>query len=192
MTAHRSVIIQNRDSAAEYSVCSLVRGVKIGDKRCRGISVVCGVRIHLRNQLSESEWASSLRQAVCYRGKSPEFLLSGSCTGSLPMRLSWSPSINLHVSWGNTTRITATHWVLHNHSQLQCTVWKLCGSTGRLAKTFRICCFLKYISEHQSFFLQILCWDERTFGVRTLRSGFACFLSRNIHCSTLTEINSLR
>jgi hypothetical protein len=103
---------------AEDSVCCLVRGVKIGDKRCRGISVVCGVRIHLRNQLSESEWASSLRQAVCYRGKSPEFLLSESWTGSRPMRLSWSPSINLHVSWGNAARIRATHYVLRNHSQL--------------------------------------------------------------------------
>jgi len=61
---------------AEDSVCCLVRGVKIGDKRCRGISVVCGVRIHLRNP-TIGEWMS-------------KFLTTGSL---LQRKVPWIPSV---------------------------------------------------------------------------------------------------
>lgn len=73
---------------AEDLVCCLVRGVKIGDKRCRGISVVCvGYEsIFETNYRGVNEQVPYDRQFV--RGKSRDFLLSGSCTGGLPMWLS--------------------------------------------------------------------------------------------------------
>lgn len=73
---------------AEDSFCCLVRGVKIGDKRCRGISVGCvgHESIFETNYRRVNEQVPYDRPFV--RGRSPDFLLSGSCTGSLPMWLS--------------------------------------------------------------------------------------------------------
>jgi hypothetical protein len=101
---------------AEVSVCCLVHGVKIGDKRCRGISVVCGVGIHLRPTIGE--WMNKFLTTGSLLPRKGPGLPSVWIVYGKPTYVALMKYIHQSPREFNTTTITATSCVLNKHLRL--------------------------------------------------------------------------